>query len=908
MEDAETGGSGSMNGQKTMLVADDASVNRQLLKKIFGQEYLIYEANDGMETIEQMKVHKEDLNIILLDMCMPGYNGLEILQYIQEDEVLKEIPVIAITGADFSEAEILENGAWDYLSKPFDPQVVKIRVKNTVSRKMLADFKEQKMKLEAELEIRDLEKKNLETLKRENALLQERTKEQERYKFITQQTDSIVFELNFEKGKIYISENMNELVIRRKVFLKNVQVLREKNIMEWIMKKKEELCLPENGVYEEDREKLLLEIFKPLLQGESYAKTTVRFEKEGGGYTWCQVAANCFYNFEGQLERVIGTIKNVNNEVEYFNKLKRDAEYDPLTGTYNKVAFYRYTNEMMYDYPDLDFAILRFDINRFKMVNELFGHQKGDCLIRYIADRLKEILSAYDKCLFARMEADIFCICILYAEDTFQHILEQLEHIADGYQIDFDIVPSIGIYIVKEKDILIDVMCDRAKLAQETIKGNYLKRYAYFDETLHKNMMKEQEIVNMMNQALEREEFQVYLQPKYNLNSNSICGAEALVRWFHPEKGMIFPNDFIPVFERNGFIMKLDEYVWEKVCQFLRKRLDGERNIFPISVNISRVDIYNPKLCDVIIGLVEKYEIPVEYFQLELTESAYTENKELLNDVMKRLQEYGFVMMMDDFGSGYSSLNMLKEIPVDVLKVDLHFLAGEDDNGKGGNIISSVIRMAKWLDLQVITEGIETKEQVDFLRSIGCTDGQGFYFSKPIPMAEYEKMIGKDHVKKSIRPIETVKDIDINELWKPNSDLKLLFNGMVNAIGIYELCQDNLEALRLSDGYFEMIGISREEFAKDGMHVMECILEEDRHIVKEMFQTAYESGNVAEGVYRRKLANGTVIWLHTRAAYLAGDEKSSIYLAIMDNITREKEYEAQLKIATEKLKAISEEK
>lgn len=888
-----------------MLIADDIDADRQLLRKIFGQEYIIYESNDGIETINQIEAYKGNLTVILLDMCMSENNGMEILQYIQKQEELIDIPVIAIMEEVLPETKILENGAWDFLLKPFDEKLVKIRVENTVSKKLLSDFKEQKRKLESELEIRNLEKKNLETLKREIALLQERTKEQERYKFLTKQTGSVVFELNFRQKKIYISENINELVIGRRVFFKNTQILREDDILEWVMKKIEQLYESEEGVCQEDKEKLFQDFFKPLMQGESYARTTIRLEKESGGYVWCQITGNCLYDYTGQLESVIGTIKNVNNEVEYFNKLKKDAEYDPLTGAYNKMAFYRYASEMMCGHPEKHFAILRLDINRFKVVNELFGHRKGDCLIGYIANRLREILSACNKNLFARMEADVFCICMLYEKDEFEVLLGKLEHIADEYPLEFDIVPSIGIYIVEERDILIEAMCDRAKLAQDTIKGKYLKRHAYFDEKLHESMIKEQEIVNMMNQALEREEFQVYLQPKFNLNNNLICGAEALVRWYCPEKGMIYPNEFIPIFERNGFIMKLDEYVWEKVCQFLRKELDEGKNIFPISVNISRVDLYNPKLCDVIIGLVEQYKIPIEYFQLELTESAYTENKSLLNDVMKRLQDYGFVMMMDDFGSGYSSLNMLKEIPVDVLKVDLRFLSGEGDGGKGGSIISSVIRMAKWLNLHVITEGIETKKQVDFLRTIGCTDGQGFYFAKPMPLNEYESMLEKNETGEFIGHIEIAQDIDIDVLWNPNSDLRILFNGMVSAVGIYEMNQGNLETLRLSDSYFEMIGMGREEFMEDGLHIMCCVVEEDRNIVEKMFQEAFESKNTGEGTYRRNVAHGKIIWLHTKVVYIAGDENSSIYFAIMDDITKEKEYEEQLKVATEKLKMIN---
>lgn len=894
-----------MTGQKVMLIADDIYVNRQLLKKIFEKEYYIYEAKDGVEALELIEKEQSKLTVILLDICMPGLNGLEVIQYLRQNETLKEIPIIAITGEDLSEIEILENGAWDYLSKPFNSELVKIRVENTVSRKLLSDFREQKRKLESELEIRNLEKKNLEVLKRENALLQERYKEQERYKILTKQTGSIVFELNFESKKFFISDNVKEYLIGRIIDTENIEILEENSILEWVYRKKQKLDKLGEGIYLEDKEKLLNEFFERLIKGESFAKTTVRLKKENGIFVWCRVSGNCIYNKSGALERVVGTIKNVHNEVEYLNKLKRDAEYDALTGTYNKIAFFKYSRELMSDYPEETFAILRLDINRFKVINELFGHGTGDCLIKYMAEMIQKILYEYDQYLFSRMEADVFCICIKYKQKKFEVILEKLEHIADGYELNFDIVPSIGIYIVEEKDILVDVMCDRAKLAQDTVKGNYLKRHAFFDETLHKNMIKEQEIVNMMNSALEKGEFQVYLQPKFNLNSNLICGAEALVRWFHPQKGIIFPNEFIPVFERNGFIMKLDEYVWEKVCQFLRKELDEERNICPISVNISRVDLYNPRLCDVITGLVEKYNIPVKYFQLEITESAYTDNKNLLHDIMKRLQDYGFVMMMDDFGSGYSSLNMLKEIPVDVLKVDLKFLSGEDKNGKGGNILSSVIRMAKWLNLQVITEGIETKEQADFLRSIGCTDGQGYYFAKSMPMEEYEILMENNKNGKFSQPIEFSQKINIDEFWDPNSKLGLLFNSMVSAIGIYEWNQENLEVLRLSDSYFEMIGISREEFAKDGLHVMNCVFEEDQDIVKKMFEMSYENKGIGEGVYRRKAKSGKVIWLHTRVRYIAGDKKNSIYFAIMNDVSKEKEYEEQLKIMGEKLKTFN---
>lgn len=241
-----------------------------------------------------------------------------------------------------------------------------------------------------------------------------------------------------------------------------------------------------------------------------------------------------------------------------------------------------------------------------------------------------------------------------------------------------------------------------------------------------------------MKSALENHEFVVFYQPKYGLSDNQIAGAEALVRWKHPERGMISPGEFIPVFERNGFITKLDYYVWEQTCIQLRKWMDEGKNPLPISVNLSRVSLYNKDIVNVICNLVDSYRIPRRLFQVELTESAYNTNPKAVQDMMQRLREEGFYILMDDFGSGYSSLNVLKDIVVDVLKMDMKFFAGDDREGRGENIMAAVIRMAKWLNMPVVAEGVERIEQVEFLRSIGCEYVQGYYFAKPMPVEEYE--------------------------------------------------------------------------------------------------------------------------------------------------------------------------
>ncbi|MEG0216548.1 MAG: EAL domain-containing protein, partial [Hungatella sp.] len=250
----------------------------------------------------------------------------------------------------------------------------------------------------------------------------------------------------------------------------------------------------------------------------------------------------------------------------------------------------------------------------------------------------------------------------------------------------------------------------------------------------------EQEITNDMKYALENGQFEIYLQPQYNIHTKLPCGAEALVRWMHPKKGMLSPGIFIPIFERNGFITKLDYYVWEQACRCLHEWILQGIKPYPISVNVSRVDLYNPKLVETFLELVDRYEIEPRLLNLELTESAYTDNPIAMKKMMERLQEHGFLIMMDDFGSGYSSLSLLKDILVDVLKIDMQFLSKTEIPGRGENIIASVIRMAKWLNIPVIAEGAESGDQVDFLRSVGCDFVQGYYFARPMPVSDYEQL------------------------------------------------------------------------------------------------------------------------------------------------------------------------
>ena len=415
------------------------------------------------------------------------------------------------------------------------------------------------------------------------------------------------------------------------------------------------------------------------------------------------------------------------------------ATYDELTGIYNKQAFYAKTKEMLLDNPDKNFDLLRINIERFKVLNDLFGESTGDKLLRYIGKFLKEI--NLPLCVSGRLYADNFVVCYEAGKGDSRRMINTLQMVADSFAINNRTILSFGLYRIDDKTLPVSVMCDRANMALWKAKGNFKNPYCEYDEKMRQQVLKEQKIINAMERAIQNKEFTLYLQPKYDIEKGTIIGAEALVRWISLENGFISPGDFIPVFENNGFVYEVDKFIWEESCRYLRKWLDEGREVHPISVNVSRIDLYTPKLVQHLVNLREKYQLPSQYLELEITESAYTEDPEQIITITRQLREAGFVILMDDFGTGYSSLHMLKDIQIDVLKLDMGFLKSSDYSAKGGNILTAILKMAESLKMQTIAEGVETKEQVEFLKSIGCRYVQGFYYSKPLPVGEFEKLI-----------------------------------------------------------------------------------------------------------------------------------------------------------------------
>lgn len=355
--------------------------------------------------------------------------------------------------------------------------------------------------------------------------------------------------------------------------------------------------------------------------------------------------------------------------------------------------------------------------------------------------KIQEYLEADGNGLYCHLEADVFGILIPYTQENVIEFTDYIQEVLSLYPLNFEIACSFGGYVITDSETPVETMFDRAYAAQKLVKGSVIQHFAYYNEELKKKEETEQRISLEMRNALTTGQFQVYLQPKCDMRTGEIIGSEELVRWVHPEEGMISPAEFIPVFERNGFISEFDHYVLEQCCQMIRRWMDTGIKIVPVSVNISRVDLYNPKLFESILSMVDRYEIPHQYIEFELTETTFVMDNAQLTALSNKLREHGFKVLMDDFGSGYSSLNCLKDLELDVIKIDLKFMPVTREDRRACAILRAVVDMARDIGVEVIAEGVETKEQAELLMSYGCMNAQGYYFYRAIPMREYEAVI-----------------------------------------------------------------------------------------------------------------------------------------------------------------------
>lgn len=438
----------------------------------------------------------------------------------------------------------------------------------------------------------------------------------------------------------------------------------------------------------------------------------------------------------GKMEGSYYKIKDRTIEVDIFNKDKYKATHDKLTGLYNNDYFCDKVQEILKSNPETEYYILCSDVKDFKLINDSFGKAIGDRVLNSIAWKLRE--KTTKDTLYCRQSGDKFCILIEkdnYDERVFIELAKEVS-MTDG--IHYPINMQIGVYKIEDRTISTSTMIDRAGMAIAENKEDYQNKIFYYDDKIRETKYWEQRLSGELENAIAENQLKVYLQAQCN-GEGKVIGSEALIRWLHPAEGMIPPFRFIPMFEQNGLISKVDLFVWEEAARLLRKWKDEGNGEYYISVNISPADFYFLDIYKEFVNIVKKYDINPSRLKLEITETVIMKDVESRLMIVENLRDFGFTVEMDDFGSGYSSLNMLKDISVDVLKLDMGFLYKTKDEEKSRKIIGMIVQLSKALDMPVICEGVETQSQFEFLKSIKCDYFQGYLFAKPVPVEEFEK-------------------------------------------------------------------------------------------------------------------------------------------------------------------------
>lgn len=422
---------------------------------------------------------------------------------------------------------------------------------------------------------------------------------------------------------------------------------------------------------------------------------------------------------------------------ESWEQEKYKASHDSLTGLLNRDQFYEDVHDMVNKYHDTTFYLICSNIKDFKFINEIFGMEKGNQVLIKQAKLMASNPS--ERTICARLMNDRFALCLPREEFDEKRVADSIKELQREFSGNsFHLHTYMGVYEIRDRDEAVSIMVDKANIAADTIKNNYDCCVAYYDEHLLEISIEQRRLLGEFEPALQKDEFVMYLQPQVN-RDGAARGAEALVRWVHPSRGILTPYAFIDILENAGLIYKLDLYIWEKAAQKLAEWKEKGYGSYHISVNISTKDFYIIDIYETFTGLINKYGIAASNLHLEITETTLMTDFEKNMNIIHKLQGVGFRVEIDDFGSGYSSLNMLKDISADVLKIDMGFLRKSENEVKGQDILESIITLAGKIGMDVITEGVETKKQLDMLTMMGCHEFQGYYFSKPVPVSEFEE-------------------------------------------------------------------------------------------------------------------------------------------------------------------------
>ena len=556
-----------------------------------------------------------------------------------------------------------------------------------------------------------------------------------------------------------------------------------------------------------------------------------------------------------------------------------------LTGLFFSRAFMEDAREFILQTTPNTYCLAAVDVLHFRMFNRFYGRDKGDHFLRHVAGCLEAVRREYGG-VTGHFEGDNFAILMPWRMELVEMLREDILEGGLRQSSVFGVFPTFGISPIDNLELPPEVYYDRATLALGHASAR--EHIICYDPKMEDILEEELHLLTEVTGALERGEFTFYAQPQCDIFTGNVVGAEALVRWRHPTKGLIPPSRFIPALERSGMISLLDQQVWEKVCQWLRSWIDRGYRPVPISINISRIDIMSMDVPAYLAHLLEKYQLDPKYIKAEITESAYAEEEDTISKAVENLQKTGMLVMMDDFGSGYSSLNMLKSVSVDVIKIDMRFLdIGEGEEQKGIGILESIVNMARLMGLPIIVEGVETLQQENVLRHLGCRYTQGYYYYKPLPIEQLEAALADERrLDHSGLHCKQVEAFHVRELMDGNLFTDAMVNNILGPFAIYNVHDGQIDIIRVNEQYYQLAGLDVSDNKELSQKLWSNVRDDDKPVLLGIFEQAYERRPAgAAGNIHYLRVDGKVLWVRVRVFFHRENENQKLYFVSLTDIT-----------------------
>ncbi len=593
----------------------------------------------------------------------------------------------------------------------------------------------------------------------------------------------------------------------------------------------------------------------------------------------------------------------------YVNKERNQpaAERNPLTGLLYMRSFMEDARKFLENVQPGDYCMIALDMEHFRMINKLYGRDVGDEVLCFIADRLRALRESHGG-VIGHFGGDNFCVIMPFRMDLIRFLWNEIAEGVENWGDLAQFQPAVGVYPIDDEEVEPEQMYDRATMALSCAIGNYTSHICLYDPSMENSLEQEWKLLAKVRTALDEDEFTFFAQPQCDITTGKIVGAESLVRWIHNGK-VVPPGKFIPVLEKNGTVTPLDQVVWAKVIQWLRDWMDRGYRPVPISINISRIDIMTMDVPAYLLDLIAAYEVPAKYIKCEITESAYAEEGGKVNETVDSLREAGFLVMMDDFGSGYSSLNTLRSMPIDVLKIDMKFLEmSAEEEQKGIGILESVVNMARLLGIPIIVEGVETQQHENLLFSMGCRYVQGYYYYKPMPIEQFEALLS-DERRLDFNGLQCkqVEALHVREFLDGNLFTDTMLNNILGAAAFYEMFENEIEITRVNEQYFQLSGFNTSDESAPNHKLWNHVLEDDRHLLFSLFESAYENRpSSAEGNIHYIRMDGKVLWVYMKIFFLREKDGHKMFYSSLVDMTAMREKKEQSLLAQQPVTDLSE--